>query len=574
MNAPAVPATASSCRSLGRVAAGAFLMSLFLGLLVPVYTDEIGWRFQLRAGIDDGLDIMVNDLCGPNTIVSAPWFMMPVRWFSAAANQALADPLFIRIEGVACAMAFAALMWVLIGRLEGNGARRGQIRSLAFALLGLGTLPLLMVLSRPEQPLLLTTMLMILLVFVRAPSLNPRILAWTKVAAIAALACIGVSYHLKGVVFAPIALACVAVCSSGRGTLAPRLAGAGAVLALMSAAGAYWAGRFQCPGDPKLAAMLAGENIAGVLRGGGELWSLLPQMLWGAVPLNYVWLAVPDNDPVGFWMPPGLFPLPVWFAIASVITLVWMSVAIVAAYALVRFIASGRLRAVAEPRVVVAMAILASTMVWGGSQLNRNAYEAAQVLPLLAVFAVLCLTLPLPGGGSRLLNRAKLAKPATIAAVLSQVTVLVLTAGPLLEAARIPGYLDAQPNSVSISGYADIREDIRNAMKMAGMPEHRRLRRLLIDDVTYLDLQGSSLPLHRLGVLGVWNGSITDPVPYLRSRNSDGVVIGCRYLTARMRQVAAQSGAVCAISRSGIDRLAGLPGSIRSDHAENPDSVR
>ena len=68
-----------------------FLMTLTVGLLVPVYTDEIMWRLHNRGGID-GTDGMYNDLCGPGVWATPPWFMMPARWLSAHINLLLADP--------------------------------------------------------------------------------------------------------------------------------------------------------------------------------------------------------------------------------------------------------------------------------------------------------------------------------------------------------------------------------------------------------------------------------------------------------------------------------------------------
>jgi hypothetical protein len=93
-------------------------------------------------------------------------------------------------------------------------------------------------------------------------------------------------------------------------------------------------------------------------------------------------------------------------------------------------------------------------------------------------------------------------------------------------------------------------------MAMSGIPSDHPLQRLLIDDLTYLALQEHRLPLHRLGVLSTWNGSIDDPVAYLRRRDSDGVIVGCRYLPPNMRAAASRSGEVCVISRAGLDRLA------------------
>jgi hypothetical protein len=141
-------------------------------------------------------------------------------------------------------------------------------------------------------------------------------------------------------------------------------------------------------------------------------------------------------------------------------------------------------------------------------------------------------------------------------ALVSQAFVLASTVPSLVKAARTPGYLAAQPFSVSIAGYDGTRRHIARAMAASGMPEGRRLNRLLIDDLTYLALQRSHMPLHRLGVLSVWNGGIKDPVAYLISRNSDGAVIGCHFLPPGMLAAAARSGPICALSRARLERLA------------------
>jgi hypothetical protein len=58
-------------------------------------------------------------------------------------------------------------------------------------------------------------------------------------------------------------------------------------------------------------------------------------------------------------------------------------------------------------------------------------------------------------------------------------------------------------------------------------------------------------PLHRLGTLDVWNGSIRDPLAYLRSKRSDGAVIACAYLPEDIRARAIQTGHFCCIGLGG-----------------------
>jgi hypothetical protein len=537
------------------LALAGLLVSVLAGLLVPIYTDETGWRFQERAAIDGGLDISYNDVCGPNSIARAPWFMMPVRWFSAAANQALADPLFVRLEGVACALAWIALFWILTQRLEGRGSRRGELRTLAFSLLGLGLLPYVLVLSRPEQPIILVTALVLLITFARAPRVSPALLAWLKAAGILALATVALSYHVKGVLYAGLAVACLAVSARGRGTLGLRVAGVAVLGALILASATYWTGRFRCPGDPLFAGLLNSENVASVLANGGRVSTVVLKMVAGADPLTYVGAAAPRSDPLSNWIPPGLFPLPVAAVLLAGMFVLWGAAIVLAIVAIGRFALSARGRMFAEPRAPVALGLLGLVLVWGSSQLNKNVYEAGHILPSLAIFTVLALTLPQTGG--RLPAYAsRLAKVALPVALCSELVVLGLTLPALAGAAHAPGYIPDQPYSISAFGYPAVRRDIAAARAASGMPTDRRLERPMIDELTYLALQDSHLPIHRLGVLSDWKGSITDPAAYLRSRNSDGVIVGCHLLPPAMRAAASRSGEICAISRQGLARLA------------------
>jgi hypothetical protein len=537
---------------LPRLALGGLVISLLAGILVPLYTDEVLWRLHLRAAVDGGFDITYNDLCGPNTIARAPWLMMPVRWFSAMINQALSDPLFVRLTGVSCALLLTALLWRMIGQLEQDRTRRGLVRGLVFSLLGLGFLPFLLILSRPEQPIVLCFASMIL-VTLGAPIASPRgTPAMIRVFAIAALSAIAVSYHAKGVLYLPVALGCVWIVARDKHLLPVRLVGLAAVLAIAAVAVPYWAGRFQCPGDAILAAKLAGENALVRLVGKGQVDGLIGQVLGGANPLAYPLLTVPKPEPMASWMPPGLFPQPLSTAFTVVIAVVWLSALLLAAFKMVQFARISPRGALGEPRFLLALTILACVFVWGCAQVNRNDYEAEHVLPMLAVFVALAVTLPGVKDSVRLL--VPLLKLAAPGALLGQIVVLALTLGPMWRIAREPGYIELQPNSLSIAGYGQIRRDIRAAMAEAGFPTDRRLRRVLVDDLTYLALQDSYMPLHRVGVLSDFNGSIQNPAAYLLSRGSDGIVVGCKYLPLELSQ--AQSGQICAISRKMLEEVA------------------
>lgn len=535
------------------LALGTLVVMLLAGMLVPIYTDEIGWRFQERAAVD-GVDIMFNDLCGLNTIAAAPWFMMPVRTFSAMANQSLASPLFVRIEGIACALVWSGLLWLLTGRIESDGTARARVRTVLYSLLALGMLPFLLDMSRPEQPLILTLSLAMLIALSSRAVTTSWQPAAIKCTAIVALGWIALSYHLKGVAYSPAFFACLTVCASGRRTLWPRLAGGAVLAALTIAAAQYWAHRFQCHGDPLMAEMLAGENVAALLSSGGNGLSVAGAMAKGLNPLNYFWLAVPAYNLN--WLPSPLSTFAQTTVFALAIFVLWGGVFACAVYALMQYCWQERLRALGEPRAMIALALLGCLAAWGASQLHRNPYEASHYMPMTAVLCALCFTLPMDAANWRARVLDFFAKLAVPVAVASAVAILASSMGPLRAVSSHTGWIPSLRVSVSAYGYPQVRRDIATAMDRAGMGGDRRFNRLLVDDVTYLALQRDTMPLHRLGVLGDWHGEITDPVAYLRSRNSDGVVMGCRYLPPRMRTVAGRAGEVCAISREGLDKLA------------------
>jgi len=552
-------ASRSQLRLWRFIAAGILLASLALATLVPVYTDEIGWRLQMRAAVD-GVDIMFNDICGPNTLARPIWFMMPVRWFSATANIALADPLFVRVVGVACALLWVGLFLALIRRVEPDADRRARMQTILLSLLAMGLLPFLLVLSRPEQPAMLATTAIVLTALLPYPPRQATVWAWAKVVLILVLAAIALSYHIKGVLYSVVAFACLAVCAGGRGTVLPRVVGCAALVLLTLSAAQYWIERFQCPGDAKLAAMLARENLAAVIAGGGSATDLVLQAIRGANPLNYVELAAPTVWPMSDHPVPTVFgaimnPVVGVFLFAS-----WFVAFVLTVLALARHLFQTGWRGLFEPRVPIILAILGCVFVWGASQLNKNTYEASHVLPMLAVAFALAWSLPNADRSNTSQIGGVLPLAFVTIALICQVLVLGVSIVPLVQAAQTPGYAEEQANSVSLVGYDIVRQDITRAMDQAGIPSDRPLHRLLIDDLTYLALQRHRLPLHRLGVLSTWNGSIDDPVEYLRSRDSDGVVVGCAYLPPDMRAAASRSGEICAISRAGLDRLAAARG--------------
>ena len=131
--------------------------------------------------------------------------------------------------------------------------------------------------------------------------------------------------------------------------------------------------------------------------------------------------------------------------------------------------------------------------------------------------------------------------------IAGQIDIAMRYMPPLLRAAARPGYVEGQRASASVFGYGAIRGQIVATARLCGIGTHGRAVHPLLDDVTYFAMEDSWQPFHRLAVLGNWKGSIRDPLTYLKSRGSDGLIMGCHLLSPGLRQQAIQNGEFCCI---------------------------
>jgi hypothetical protein len=532
-----------------RAAFAGFVVSLLAGLLVPVYTDEIGWRMQLRAGIDGGVDRLLSDICGPNTIAAPPWFMLPLRSLTGWLNLTFADPLYVRIVGVACAIGFAFALRALIARLAGSPLRRNVLTALAFGLLGLGVLPLMLTMSRPDQAVLVLAIGAVLATVVagQEPEDVPRARAWLWPLVVLGFGVAAVSWHLKGILFAPLFLLCLAFAGRGRRALGLRLALAALFAGLSLQAASYWSQRLQCPGDPVLAAKLAEQNIASLVASGGDWRTVAATALRGANPNGYILLAEARRSPMSTWLSYGRIDQTGTLVRLAPMLLAWNALLLAGLVCLVRALAGlWRERRVAFAPLAAATSIGLMT-VWGMSQLTRNDYEAMVVLPVLALAIVLSLaSVPWPERRSR---QAALAAGALAAiSLIAQADVLRRYLPTLLPPLSQPGAVAGQGFSVSPWRYGELRETIRDTARLCGIGAAGRAHRPLLDDVTYFAMADSYRPFHVLGVFEKWNGSIRDPEAYLRAQGSEGMILHCRLLTPEAQARGRRRGDFCCIS--------------------------
>jgi hypothetical protein len=523
---------------------GVFAAALVAGIFEPLYTDEVGWRFQERAGID-GVDKLYNDLCGPGSLAVPPFFMMPVRAYSALFNTAFADPLYVRLSGIGYALLWLVLLLAIVRRIAATRADRTLLTTLGVGLMSLGLMPLLLIWSRPEQPVVLSVTAAILLACGAAGARA----AWLRSIGIVLLATVAFSYHLKAIVISPIFLTCLCYASRGRAANLPRLACGAALVAIAGWSAHYWIARLQCTADPAMLAAYSSNNLSFALTEGHGVAALLATVgrLVGNISLvAYFGLPTPRMHLMSDWLAPHQLGYGLSLVWALGLILAWGAAVLLGFVCLFRGGERAWRARRLDARLALAIVTLACLLAWSATQTIRNTYEASFVLPL-AMIAVI-LVLPSLDAGERLARWSRLlATIVGLCALVSMAGVAVVFGPSLARANAQAGYIAEQPLSVPVFGYARLKADILAAGRKCGIDDPARANALMLDDLTYFAFMQSRLPQHQLGVLGLWRGSITDPIAYLRSRGSDGAVLGCHLLPPDLRARARSEGRFCCL---------------------------
>jgi hypothetical protein len=533
------------------LAAPAVLTGMLLaGLMLPLYTDEVGWRLQERAGID-GVDKLFSQQCGPSTLAMPPWFMMPVRWYSAFFNLAWPDPFAVRLSGVAYALGWVAMLLVLIRQATADRLRRGQLAMLSCGLMGLGVMPWLMVWSRPEQPIILCATASLLIAMGHNPQNGTQnrqesLRLWAPLA-ILLLGVIALSYHFKALILMPLFIAAMIAAAPPRRAWPMQGLCALTLIAAAAVSAHYWFARMACPGDPVMAADHARQSLALQLLGDGH-WAMAPLRLIANYQLPvYVAQAAPDITPMANWLLPHLVSKATQIGWTIAMNLLWIAGFVLAVWALGAALWRHRHALLTlDRRMVLAGVTLLCTSAWCVSQVVRNVYEASFVLPLLALTFVLALSSPLSAGLTRGLSRV--ATTLGVALPISAIAILGLYGPSLAHVADKGGYLPGQAYSVGLAHYGAWHAQVLRAAAACGITPASHPAHLLLDDITYFTFMDAPLPDHKTSVLEPrWRGSLTDPLAYLKQQHSSGVVLACSALPPALRARARATGEVCCI---------------------------
>lgn len=534
---------------LRNAALAVFVAAVLAGLFLPLYTDEIGWRWQERAGFD-GVDKLLGEQCGPNTIARPPFWMMPVRHYSALFNGLFAEPLYVRISGILYALVWTAMMLRLIRQVTAGARERIALSTLALGFLSFGTMPLMLIWSRPEQPIMLAftgAMLIASSDWTKAAIDTPAKTAWLRSLTILALALVAMSYHLKAIFTIPLFLVCLAFASRGPKANVPRFLVGLIVFAATLWAAHYWIDRLQCPNDPMVRENFARNNTGAALLNATE-WSQISPLIGKAFDnlslFQYLGMPAPRNKAMSDWLPPGLISYEHSFLWFLVLVILWSMALLASLDCLVTAALRGWRERKLDARVILSCVLLVTVLAWSASQGFRNDYEALFVVPMVVLAVVLALSTH--AGGGRFASTIK-ALP-VIVGVLGIVSVALVTAiygAPLARTVHARGEIADQPHSIGLFGYAGLRRDMLAAARKCGITDPNDRQALALDDVTYFTFMQSRIPDHSTAAFP----EITrqDPLAYLRAIKSQGIIASCRGLPPDLQARAQRQGQFCCL---------------------------
>jgi hypothetical protein len=442
---------------------------------------------------------------------------------------------------VAILACWLLLSLVAVARLV-RGGHGLPIVALGAALLGLGVLPLILIINRPEQLLRLLLTLLLFAPFVLRRSRPGLVGGVVRALAIVFTATLLFAHHPKSVYFVPLVLASAWYVVPG---VAIRSLTATAVVFFAWRATGHWYDRLRCPEDPWVQTFIEQKMLhpSKLVPGLGRatalsaLSALRDNVLRSSRYVSETFIGGVYN---GSWLPRSESP-PFAPAVNAAVAIVWIGVALLAVWTLWR-LAAGVVRMRRLPlRTVMVFALslpLAGLALLEG---HKAFYESGLVLPFLGFVPALGLRCRRVGKGAGVVR----ALGATVLAVsLASMVTLWATVLPLLPAWLSRGYVPKQRLSISAFGAADARDQVRIAARLCGIDPSRTMDHLVVDSLTYTTFDNLRQPYF---ALYTFDHSKDDVLDLLAARGSAGMVVSCGAVPRSLLRRTRRFGPLCCL---------------------------
>lgn len=529
-------------------------MALSLGLLVPLYTDEVATKFvRARFFAEEGKMLSLFPQCASGFILDTPISLYPAASIYSLLYSNL-GPLGLRVSGVLTAFIWLALLsyWVFLTIPGGSG----RIRLLAFigAVFGLGVLPLTLVLARAEQWLIL-----LLVAYCVFFALAERVIHHHRTWVISlwfVVFCIVTSLffyaHPKAVFFLPVVLVSAVYVFGIRRKL---LLGLSVCFAIVCAAQSMQLAKsvIKCEEAPTLSRILSTQtiNLAGLRESPKDVMLESFANLISA-PNKIVRYVVFQKEYQSGWLPPGdEGKVNVFFrVINTAISLVMKGLLWSAMLVPPILFVNGLLRKTGGGRKYLIFAIWLGLAGHLAIYKEWNFYGGALPFALALMLFVLCVVSAFASFAKSVAGKWSLA---TIF-LLSLVSFMILLAdvSPRLFAlsTSTADTLAGQPLSVRAFNFDIDRDRLRELAKNCAVQGDGAMR-LVVDDLTYFAFDNLRQPLHLIylyeGGFGADIGS-KNIRRFLSEKGSSGIIAQCTYLPPSFNGIVVRSGNYCCVN--------------------------
>lgn len=533
------------------------LMSFSLSFFMPVYTDELGWKFiQARVNLDGGVTLATIPSCRP-LAVPIPTMLLPARLLETFIYEKITNPLFLRTSGFLIGALTVLVAWMMLNRISNCSSDRTINAAIVCGFFTIGVTPFLVTMNRPEQfiAIVIIFIFLSLLEYRHDQNLNSTRKDISKAFILLSIFYVLISSHPRSIFMIPLIFLYINQ-SIRRRYLVLAVCGILAVVSVVAAQD--WGERHACL-DSGLRTTLVLDNITTAAKN-GELrlygLSLLKSFL--QEPLRTLFIEQFQLKP---WFTSHMIPgatSPLAFGVRLVTSLAFLLLLAAGVIAFAAFVwQAWRGRRVTSP----VLALSALWAFWAASvttRVSKNDYEAAVMMPVIVLAALGSIWVLRHRIGQWLgIDRWRALTGAALGALIGLSLInqaaLLWSYGPLAWGAwRVPGYAEGQRFSVVAFGYEQLVPQILQAGAQCGIDPASRPRHLVVDELTYYAFRLAYRPVLATYIdENGWGRHVRDHRALLAGIGSEGMVAGCQWIPSDLRGEAIRSGQFCCLPAFG-----------------------
>ena len=534
---------------------GLLALVLCFGLLVPIYSDEVAIHMaKARFILEGGQLITLLPQCETSVTTQ-----VPLTWYPAAILYsfvyALPTGLGLRLTGIALGLSYLFLLWFWVGKLFQNTNPRNVFRALITAINGLGVLPLILILARSEQILVLSMILLCLFsIFWYTTEIDSRSVRALKVLSFLLLVSTFYYTHPKSLFFSPF-VAIAAFYIFRKENLYAKAAIFSTVI-LTAYQSLQQAKNLNCPGAPIVSEILSHVTIDfqllstntlkffelgadNILR---SLGAVVEKLLF-ALSYQSAWLPGPDTPRLSSG---ALF---LNFAIEKSLILGVVCLLLMLLFQLVRELARRRM----SREIALAAGLLAGLLVHGFVY-NVNSwhfYTPGLIIPIFTIIFLLVVPSSLKYTNSGGRSWRCVSYYAAALSLASVVCLGLLVFAPLLRAAQEQKYIiSAQPLSTPIFLDKNKKADLLALASSCNISTDVS-RRLVLDGTAYFQFRNQKEPINILYIseFGFGADIASKTKAFLNKIDSGGVISRCDYLPEALKGDVIKKGDMCCVSK-------------------------